>query len=195
MGPVSAFGFSVCGWVRFEARGWRGRGGDRLGHPRQCAGAGCWGWGHAGQGKAVTSAGRAVMDKGSKGKSQGHPPYLPYLPMGITAEHGKQGQAWAWVTLPGRQGSRGLAAVHRWWWLRGGGLGPGRRQGTKDGLSREDQEQLEVHFRLVPGGEDKGARGGHPHDGHHHWPVCPLLPPEPSRPSRTARTSPTFRAA
>jgi len=38
MGPVSAFGFSVCGWVRFEARGWRGRGGDRLGHPGRCAG-------------------------------------------------------------------------------------------------------------------------------------------------------------
>ena len=27
MGPVSAFGFSVCGWVRFEALDWRGRGG------------------------------------------------------------------------------------------------------------------------------------------------------------------------
>ena len=197
MGPVSAFGFSVCGWVRFEARGWRGRGGDRLGHPRQCAlGLGAGAGGTLGRSRQSRVQAEQSWTRAARARAKGIPPTYPtYLPMGITAEHGKQGQARAWVTLPGRQGSRGLAAVHRWWWLRGGGLGPGRRQGTKDGLSREDQEQLEVHFRLVPGGEDKGARGGHPHDGHHHWPVCPLLPPEPSRPSRTARTSPTFRAA
>jgi hypothetical protein len=31
-----------------------------------------------------------------------------------------------------------------------GGPRPGRRQGAKDGLSREGQEKVEVHLRLVP---------------------------------------------
>jgi len=153
MGPVSAFGFSVCGWVRFEARGWRGRGGDRLGHPRQCAGAGCWGWGHAGQGKAVTSAGRAVMDKGSKGKSQGHPPYLPYLPTyghnsrawqarageGMGNPTRQAGQSGAGggapvVVAPGRWSGSGATAGHQGWAVPrgsgavGGPLPPGARR-------------------------------------------------------------------
>ena len=64
MGPISDIGFSVCGWVRFEALGgWAGVAGAATGRGTQGAalGLGCWGWGHAGQqqGKAVTSAGRA----------------------------------------------------------------------------------------------------------------------------------------
>ena len=37
MGPISDIGFSVCGWVRFEALGWRGSS-SRAGQPRVQAG-------------------------------------------------------------------------------------------------------------------------------------------------------------
>jgi len=46
MGPVSAFAFSVCGWVRFEALGgWAGVAGAATGQgaqPGQQQGAGRW---------------------------------------------------------------------------------------------------------------------------------------------------------
>jgi hypothetical protein len=57
-------------------------------------------------------------------------------------------------------------------WVRGDGRVPRGR------LSREEQEKVEVNLRLVPGGEDKAARGGHSHDGYCHWSVCLFLPPE-----------------
>ena len=99
MGPVSAFAFSVCGWVRFEgAVGWAGVAGAATG---QGAGAGCMVHSQ-GSSRAATSTGRAGMDKGSTGKSQGTPPTY-----GHNSRAGAAWQAWAWATLPGRQGSRG----------------------------------------------------------------------------------------
>ena len=66
---------------------------------------------------------------------------------------GGAGQEWA--TLPGRAGQPGVRCA----------LGAGAwALGTKGGLSREGQEKVEVHLRLVPG-KDEGARVGHPHDG------------------------------
>ena len=52
MGPISDIGFSVCGWVRFEALGWRGRGG---GSSTQGAGQGAGRW----QGRQAEAAGAA----------------------------------------------------------------------------------------------------------------------------------------
>ncbi|MBU4234432.1 MAG: hypothetical protein KKD99_00575 [Proteobacteria bacterium] len=72
-------------------------------------------------------------------------------------------------------GRRSLTSPRRWRWRRGRGTvdrvrddGRAPRAGGLEG-----PEKLEVHLRLEPGGEDKGAGGGHPHDGHHHWSVWP----------------------
>ena len=58
-------------------------------------------------------------------------------------------------------------------------------------LSRGDQEKVEVHLRLMPGGEDKGTQGNHHYAGHHtpmmvttiDWPVC-LFPRNQNRGGR-----------
>ena len=69
------------------------------------------------------------------------------------------------VPVSGRRGSVPLC------WGAGaagdGGPRPGRRQGAKGRLSTEGQEPLDLHLQQVLGEEDKGARGGHPQDGHH----------------------------
>jgi hypothetical protein len=95
MGPVSAFGFSVCGWVRFEALGWRGRGGDRPRHPGRCAG-------HQQQGDRP---GKQSKGMGTGQHDKGHTPsplptYLSHRALAWAAW-----QAWSWATLPGRQGT------------------------------------------------------------------------------------------
>lgn len=43
----------------------------------------------------------------------------------------------------------------------------GDGRASRQGVQRAAQEKVEVCLHLVPGGEDKGARGGHPHDSHH----------------------------
>ena len=95
MGPVSAFGFSVWGWARFGALGWRGRGGGRRRHPGQCAGAGALGSSSA---HAVTSAGGPSQAGSMAG--MGDPTYTTYLSI-------HKAWQWQWHGQHGRKAAAG----------------------------------------------------------------------------------------
>jgi hypothetical protein len=65
-------------------------------------------------------------------------------------------RAWAWA-----QRSGGSARLDRQWRRRRGGSwwsGSGRRQGIKDRRPTEEQGQVKVHLRLMPGGKIRKPR-------------------------------------
>jgi hypothetical protein len=62
----------------------------------------------------------------------------------------------------GAEGRWFLTAGRQWRRRRGGGMGLGRWQDIKGELSREGQEKMEVHLRLVPGGRIRGSEWSPP---------------------------------
>ena len=65
MGPVSAFGFSVCGWGAIRGAGLEGRRATAAAAPRALR----WGWGHAGQ--QQQGAGSHECRQGITGRQHG----------------------------------------------------------------------------------------------------------------------------
>lgn len=58
-------------------------------------------------------------------------------------------------------------------------------EGYQGQAVQRTQEKAKVCLRLVPGGEDKGSRGGPPLMitpplcRRHRWPACPRIPKKP----------------
>jgi hypothetical protein len=179
-------GATVASWVAPPSPSWstpwRGHGGDDSG----VAAAGC----HRGP------MGRRLADRGpGAAASGGHKKECPVPCSGPTAAAPNplpwtcaracsRGGGQVMGMSVGAEGRRFATAGRQWRRRRGGscwtqGRGDGRapRVGCLGGPGKE-----EVCLRLLPSGEDEGARAGHSHDDHHHHrSVCFLLPPEPGQ--------------
>ena len=94
---------------------------------------------------------------------------------------------------PTRQAGQpgGWAVVHRWWWRRGGGLGPGRRQGRQVGQATRAASIRERLCWGRAGGRRRPAdRGPRAAAGGDHKKECPVPCSDPDAAALPLRHSP-----